>query len=131
MELCVITGSQEGLHKVFDMLINPGDTVLLDGFTYPGTVAALARDYDFLIIEDDSYYFLQFEKPWTPTLLSLDVDSRVTRTDTLSNILSPGLRIGFLTGPKPLIDSNSAYAGLNNAHQYSHTVRTELWTRQG
>ncbi|RLW09077.1 hypothetical protein DV515_00002706 [Chloebia gouldiae] len=174
MEVCVTTGSQEGLCKVFEMLINPGDNILLDAPTYAGTLAALrplgcniinipsdqhgiipkaleeilsawspedvknhsnhlpkflytipngcnptgnsltterkkeiyqlARKYDFLIIEDDPYYFLQFEKPWAPTFLSMDVDGRVIRTDSFSKILSSGLRIGFLTGPKPLID---------------------------
>ncbi|KAH0616098.1 hypothetical protein JD844_026944, partial [Phrynosoma platyrhinos] len=50
MELCVTTGSQEGLCKVrhkkdstvFEMLINPGDTILLDAPTYPGTLAAVS-----------------------------------------------------------------------------------------
>uniref|UniRef100_A0A673BSZ1 Aminotransferase class I/classII large domain-containing protein n=1 Tax=Sphaeramia orbicularis TaxID=375764 RepID=A0A673BSZ1_9TELE len=147
MEMCVTTGSQEGLCKVFEMLVNPGDNVLLDAPTYSGTLAALqplgcnlinvssdqhgmipsalkevlsrwapsevhepgssapkvlytipnggnptgasmtaqrkkeiyelARQYDMLIIEDDPYYFLQFDKPWAPTFLSMDVDGRV------------------------------------------------------
>uniref|UniRef100_A0A8C3S756 Aminotransferase class I/classII large domain-containing protein n=1 Tax=Chelydra serpentina TaxID=8475 RepID=A0A8C3S756_CHESE len=64
----------------------------------------LARCYDFLIIEDDPYYFLQFEKTKAPTFLSMDVDGRVIRCDTFSKIISAGLRLGFLTGPKPLID---------------------------
>uniref|UniRef100_A0A8C2QVJ4 Aminotransferase class I/classII large domain-containing protein n=1 Tax=Capra hircus TaxID=9925 RepID=A0A8C2QVJ4_CAPHI len=64
----------------------------------------LARKYDFLIIEDDPYYFMQFNKPWTPTFLSMDVDGRVIRADSFSKVLSSGLRIGFITGPKPLIE---------------------------
>ncbi|XP_035408691.1 kynurenine/alpha-aminoadipate aminotransferase, mitochondrial isoform X2 [Cygnus atratus] len=161
MEMCITTGSQEGLCKVFEMLINPGDNILLDAPTYAGTLAALrplgcniinvpsdqhgiipkalkgilsawspediknrshslpkflytipngcnptgnsltaerkkeiyqlARKYDFLIIEDDPYYFLQFEKPWAPTFLSMDLDGRVIRTDSLSKILSSGV----------------------------------------
>uniref|UniRef100_A0A8C7SU11 Aminoadipate aminotransferase n=1 Tax=Oncorhynchus mykiss TaxID=8022 RepID=A0A8C7SU11_ONCMY len=174
MDMCVTTGSQEGLCKVFEMLVNPGDNVLLDAPTYSGTLAALqplgcnlinvpsdqhgmipdglkevlsrwdpadvhkphstvprvlytipnggnptgasmitqrkrdiyelARQYDLLIIEDDPYYFLQFDKPWAPTFLSMDVDGRIIRTDSFSKILSSGLRIGFVTGPKPLVD---------------------------
>ncbi|RXM95645.1 Kynurenine/alpha-aminoadipate aminotransferase, mitochondrial [Acipenser ruthenus] len=161
LEMCVTTGSQEGLCKAFEMIINPGDNVLLDAPTYSGTLAALkplgcniinipsdqygmipealretlsqwrledvgkpnntipkllytipnggnptgasmtterkrevyqlAQDYDFLIIEDDPYYFLQFEKPWAPTFLSMDVDGRVLRTDSFSKILSSGV----------------------------------------
>uniref|UniRef100_A0A672UK07 Aminoadipate aminotransferase n=1 Tax=Strigops habroptila TaxID=2489341 RepID=A0A672UK07_STRHB len=132
MEVCITTGSQEGLGKVFEMLINPGDNILLDAPAYSGTLAALrplgcniinvpsdqhgiipnalkeilstwspddsrhlpkflytvpngcnptgnsltterkkeiyqlARKYDFLIIEDDPYYFIQFEKVICP-----------------------------------------------------------------
>ncbi|XP_066487975.1 kynurenine/alpha-aminoadipate aminotransferase, mitochondrial-like [Tiliqua scincoides] len=191
MEVCVTTGSQEGLCKVFEMLINPGDTILLDAPTYPGTLAALrplgcniinvpsdqhgivpkglkeilsrwspeeakkpnsnlpkflytipnggnptgtsltvdrkreiyqlAREYDFLIIEDDPYYFLQFNKPWAPTFLSMDIDGRVIRTDSFSKILSSGLRIGFLTGPKPLIDRVILHIQVSTMHTSTFT----------
>ncbi|NXD35166.1 AADAT protein, partial [Copsychus sechellarum] len=191
MEVCVTTGSQEGLSKVFEMLINPGDNILLDAPTYAGTLAALrplgcniinipsdqhgiipkalkeilsawspedvknssnhppkflytvpngcnptgnsltaerkkeiyqlARKYDFLIIEDDPYYFLQFEKPWAPTFLSMDVDGRVIRTDSFSKILSSGLRIGFLTGPKPLIDRVVLHIQVSTMHTSTFT----------
>ncbi|XP_006006337.1 kynurenine/alpha-aminoadipate aminotransferase, mitochondrial isoform X2 [Latimeria chalumnae] len=191
MEMCVTTGSQEGLCKAFEMLLNPGDTVLLDAPTYSGTLASLnplgcniinipsdqhgiipkalkeilakwnskevnsasskapkvlytipnggnptgasmtterkqeiyqlARDYDFLIIEDDPYYFLQFQKPWAPTFLSLDIDGRVIRTDSFSKILSSGLRIGFLTGPKPLVDRVILHIQASTMHTSTFT----------
>ncbi|KAG8453833.1 hypothetical protein GDO86_000456 [Hymenochirus boettgeri] len=41
MDLCVTVGSQDGLSKVFDMLVNPGDNVLVEEPTYPGSLAAL------------------------------------------------------------------------------------------
>ncbi|XP_058048159.1 kynurenine/alpha-aminoadipate aminotransferase, mitochondrial isoform X2 [Ahaetulla prasina] len=121
MEMCITTGSQEGLCKVFEMLINHGDNILLDAPTYPGTLAALARRYDFLIIEDDPYYFLQFNKPWAPTFLSMDIDGRVIRTDSFSKILSSGLRIGFLTGPKPLIDRIILHIQVSTMHTSTFT----------
>ncbi|XP_006277551.1 kynurenine/alpha-aminoadipate aminotransferase, mitochondrial isoform X1 [Alligator mississippiensis] len=191
MEICVTTGSQEGLCKVFEMLINPGDNILLDAPTYPGTLAALrplgcniinvpsdqhgiipealkeilsrwspedvknhcnnvpkflytipnggnptgtslttdrkkkiyqlARQYDFLVVEDDPYYFLQFNKPWPPTFLSMDIDGRVIRTDSFSKILSSGLRIGFLTGPKPLIDRVILHIQVSTMHTSTFT----------
>ncbi|XDB52908.1 PREDICTED: kynurenine/alpha-aminoadipate aminotransferase, mitochondrial isoform X1 [Capra hircus] len=174
MDMCVTCGSQEGLCKVFEMIVNPGDNILVNEPVYSGTIHALqplgcnminvssdehgiipdslretlsrwkpedskdpeknspkflytvpngnnpagnsltaerkreiyelARKYDFLIIEDDPYYFMQFNKPWTPTFLSMDVDGRVIRADSFSKVLSSGLRIGFITGPKPLIE---------------------------
>uniref|UniRef100_A0A4W6D948 Kynurenine/alpha-aminoadipate aminotransferase, mitochondrial n=1 Tax=Lates calcarifer TaxID=8187 RepID=A0A4W6D948_LATCA len=191
MDMCVTTGSQEGLCKVFEMLVNPGDNVLLDAPTYSGTLAALqplgcnlinvpsdqhgmipaalkevlsrwdpsevhkpgstapkvlytipnggnptgasmttqrkkevyelARQYDMLIIEDDPYYFLQFDKPWAPTFLSMDVDGRIIRTDSFSKILSSGLRIGFVTGPKPLVDRVVLHIQASTMHTSTFT----------
>ncbi|XP_034413030.1 kynurenine/alpha-aminoadipate aminotransferase, mitochondrial [Cyclopterus lumpus] len=190
-DMCVTTGSQEGLCKVFEMLVNPGDNVLLDAPTYSGTLAALqplgcnlinvasdqhgmipaalkevlsrwdpsevqkpgstapkilytipnggnptgasmtsqrkqevyklARQYDMLIIEDDPYYFLQFDKPWAPTFLSMDVDGRILRTDSFSKILSSGLRIGFVTGPKPLVDRVVLHIQASTMHTSTFT----------
>ncbi|XP_045408459.1 kynurenine/alpha-aminoadipate aminotransferase, mitochondrial-like isoform X2 [Lemur catta] len=76
----------------------------------------LARKYDFLIIEDDPYYFVQFDKPWAPTFLSMDVDGRVIRADSFSKVLSAGLRIGFLTGPKPLIERVVLHTQVSTLH---------------
>ncbi|XP_033961702.1 kynurenine/alpha-aminoadipate aminotransferase, mitochondrial isoform X1 [Pseudochaenichthys georgianus] len=191
MDMCVTTGSQEGLCKVFEMLVNPGDNVLLDAPTYSGTLAALqplgcnlinvssdqhgmipaalkevlsrwdpsevhkpgstapkilytipnggnptgasmttqrkqevyelARQYDMLIIEDDPYYFLQFDKPWAPTFLSMDVDGRILRTDSFSKILSSGLRMGFVTGPKPLVDRVVLHIQASTMHTSTFT----------
>ncbi|XP_030348648.1 kynurenine/alpha-aminoadipate aminotransferase, mitochondrial isoform X5 [Strigops habroptila] len=160
MEVCITTGSQEGLGKVFEMLINPGDNILLDAPAYSGTLAALrplgcniinvpsdqhgiipnalkeilstwspddsrhlpkflytvpngcnptgnsltterkkeiyqlARKYDFLIIEDDPYYFIQFEK--------------------IKNRFSDRTQASYR-------QSYSTHPGFNNAHQHFHT----------
>ncbi|XP_071951457.1 kynurenine/alpha-aminoadipate aminotransferase, mitochondrial-like isoform X2 [Antedon mediterranea] len=63
----------------------------------------IAQQYNFIILEDDPYYFLQFNKPKVPSFLSLDVDGRVLRFDSFSKVLSAGLRIGFVTGPQALL----------------------------
>ena len=39
-----------------------------------------------------------------PTFLSLDVDGRVLRLDSLSKILAPGIRLGFITASVQLIE---------------------------
>ncbi|XP_053442298.1 kynurenine/alpha-aminoadipate aminotransferase, mitochondrial-like [Nycticebus coucang] len=186
MDICVTTGSQDGLCKVFEMILNPGDNILLNEPVYAGTLEALrplgcnminvasdehgmipdslrevlskwkpedsknpkkntpkflytvpngnnptgnsltsdrkkeiyelARKYDFLIVEDDPYYFLQFNKTWAPTFLSMDVDGRVIRADSFSKVLSSGLRVGFLTGPKPLIERVVLHTEVSSLH---------------
>jgi kynurenine/2-aminoadipate aminotransferase len=67
-------------------------------------VYQIAREYDILIVEDDPYFYLQYSKPRLPSYLSMDTDGRVLRLDSFSKILSAGLRIGFVTGPQPLIE---------------------------
>ncbi|KAM3939169.1 kynurenine/alpha-aminoadipate aminotransferase, mitochondrial isoform 2-T2 [Leptodactylus fuscus] len=191
MAMCITTGSQEGLSKVFEMLVNPGDNVLIDTPTYSGTLAAvkplgcnligvptdqhgiipealkdiltrwrpedviipekkspkllytipnggnptgasltterkieiykIAQEYDLIIVEDDPYYFLQFNKPWAPSFLSMDIDGRVIRADSMSKILSSGLRIGYLTGPKPLIDRIILHMQASTLHTSAFT----------
>ncbi|XP_013409995.1 kynurenine/alpha-aminoadipate aminotransferase, mitochondrial-like, partial [Lingula anatina] len=41
LDLVVTTGSMDGLAKAFDMLIKPGDNILIDTPTYAGTLSAL------------------------------------------------------------------------------------------
>eukprot|EP01105_Mastigella_eilhardi_P007547 TRINITY_DN189_c0_g1_i2.p1 TRINITY_DN189_c0_g1~~TRINITY_DN189_c0_g1_i2.p1 ORF type:complete len:402 (-),score=135.41 TRINITY_DN189_c0_g1_i2:258-1463(-) len=71
-------------------------------------IYALAHKWDLLILEDDPYYFLTYPtepaKPMTPSLLSMDIDSRVIRLDSFSKIMSSGIRIGFATGHPFLIE---------------------------
>ncbi|KAI8073257.1 pyridoxal phosphate-dependent transferase [Gongronella butleri] len=67
-------------------------------------IYAICQKYDILIYEDDPYRFLEFKTDRTPSYLSMDVDGRVLRFDSLSKILSAGMRLGFVTGPKALVE---------------------------
>lgn len=72
----------------------------------------IASRFDLLILEDDPYYFLYYgrdemEKPSEqppPSLYSMDREGRVIRFDSLSKVLSAGMRLGFVTGPKLVVD---------------------------
>ncbi|XP_071487202.1 kynurenine/alpha-aminoadipate aminotransferase, mitochondrial-like [Diadema antillarum] len=66
-------------------------------------IYALAQRYDFIILEDDSYYFLQFDEPRRPSFLSMDSDGRVIRLDSFSKIIGAGFRLGWLSGPRALV----------------------------
>lgn len=60
---------------------------------------ALAEQYDFLIIEDDLDFEFHFSgKPLLP-LASLDKSNRVIYIGTMSKILAPGFRLGFVSAP--------------------------------
>ncbi|CAG8574289.1 2080_t:CDS:2, partial [Ambispora gerdemannii] len=161
------TGSQDLLTKAFEMLIDPGDNVLIESPAYAGalsflnsqsctlieietdeqglipdslsstlsnwssskrypkfiytvpvgnnptggsvsierkrTIYQIAHDFNILILEDDPYYYLQYNNPRIPSYFSLDTDGRVLRFDSMSKILSAGSRVGWVTGPAPLI----------------------------
>lgn len=44
----------------------------------------------------------------------MDVDGRVLRFDSLSKILSAGLRLGWVTGPKELVDRINMHTMVTN-----------------
>jgi len=64
---------------------------------------ALAREWDFMIIEDNCYYAFHFDAAPPPTLLTLDRaqsdgGGRVLQSDSCSKTVAPGLRIGWMAG---------------------------------
>lgn len=91
-------------------------------------IYAVAEKHDLYIIEDEPYFFLQFETEKNvtsgylngsssstsgaiesflyaivPSYLSLDVSGRVLRLDSTSKILAPGLRCSWMTGSADII----------------------------
>lgn len=55
------------------------------------------------IIEDDVYHELLFEQSPSPALKSLDDSGQVLYLGSVSKTLSPGLRIGWVVAPEPVI----------------------------
>ena len=61
-------------------------------------LAALARREDLTVIEDDVYRELVYDGEAPVSLWSLDHESPVLRLGTFSKSLTPGLRVGWVTG---------------------------------
>ncbi|KAJ3303347.1 hypothetical protein HDV03_003996 [Kappamyces sp. JEL0829] len=163
-------GSQDLMCKAYEMLVAPGDTILMESPTYVGVLAflrpygakmvevatdgqgliasslddilaqwnvqehgprprvlytvatagnptgvttptqrkkevyAVCSKYNVLILEDDPYYYLQYDQPLEQSYFSMDRDGRVLRFDSFSKVLSAGARLGFVTGPPALIE---------------------------
>ncbi len=57
---------------------------------------ALAREQQFLIIEDNAYGMFAYDAPPAPTLKSMDHARQVIYIGTFAKLLYPGLRVGFL-----------------------------------
>ena len=66
-------------------------------------VIELAVRHDVLVIEDDPYSALRFEGDPLPSLRSMDPDGRVIYVGTLSKVLSPGLRIGYVAADHAIL----------------------------
>ncbi|MBU4556094.1 MAG: PLP-dependent aminotransferase family protein [Actinobacteria bacterium] len=61
----------------------------------------LAREYDIPVIEDDPYGRLRFEGGHVKPLRALD--DEVIYLGTFSKIFAPGLRLGWMTAPQPIL----------------------------
>ena len=79
-----------------------------NGGVYP------CSEYNLIILEDDPYFFLQYLPNRPSSFLSLDTEGRVLRFDSFSKVLSSGIRLGFVTGPPPLIERINLHMQVSN-----------------
>lgn len=67
-------------------------------------IIALCKEAQIPIIEDDVYRELWLDKKPPAPLKAMDQDGQVLYIGSLSKALSPGLRIGWIAGPEPIIE---------------------------
>jgi len=72
-------------------------------------IVALAREYDFWIVEDAPYRRLRYWGEDVPSLWSI-APERVLHMSSFSKLLSPGLRLGYVVGPAEMIATISRWA---------------------
>jgi 2-aminoadipate transaminase len=63
----------------------------------------LACKYNVIILEDNPYGEIRFEGENIPTVKSLDTEGRVIYVGSFSKVIAPGLRVGFVSAPKEII----------------------------
>jgi GntR family transcriptional regulator/MocR family aminotransferase len=79
---------------------------------------------DFLIIEDDYENETSFSGLPNPALKSLDRSGRVIYVGSLSKSLAPGLRLGYIVAPQPLIEELRALRRLMIRHPTAFIQRS-------
>lgn len=79
---------------------NPGGTTL--PLERRRKLAELAREHDLILVEDDPYGELRYEGEDLTPIFPL-APERTIYLSTFSKTLSPGLRLGYVVAPKPII----------------------------
>ncbi|KAK5989568.1 Aminotransferase swnA [Cladobotryum mycophilum] len=131
-------------------------TGITQSTTRKKAIYQIAERHDLLILEDDPYFFLRLNEFSTPldtyppfslfdkfreslpkSYLSLDKSGRVIRVESTSKILAPGLRCGWLTASRQIVDifANFAEVGPSSPSGPSQVMLYKLlvenWGQEG
>lgn len=90
----------------------------------------LAKQYHVMILEDSPYFELCYSDEQIPSIKSLDTEGIVAFAGSLSKILAPGLRVGFLIAPKEVIKNVTKCKQISDVHtnMLSQTLAHEFLT---
>jgi 2-aminoadipate transaminase len=88
----------------------------------------LAREYDFVIVEDDPYRRIRFAGDPVPTIKSFDTDGRVVALGTTSKTLMPGLKIGWINGPADMVRRMAALKSDGGGSPLTQRIAASLFT---
>lgn len=94
-------------------------------------ILELAETYDFMIFEDNPYGELRFAGEDVPTMKSMDKNGRVVYFGSFSKILSPGLRLGFVSCDPALMERMIICKQVEDVHTnvLSQMIAYEFVTR--
>ncbi|MEL6680534.1 MAG: PLP-dependent aminotransferase family protein, partial [Pseudomonadota bacterium] len=88
---------------------------------------ARAEREDFVVIEDDYDFEMSYLRPHSPALKSLDRQGRVVYVGSFSKSLFPGLRLGYMVGPAPLVERARSLRTLVARHPPGLTQRAAAY----
>ncbi|WP_134684875.1 aminotransferase-like domain-containing protein [Brevibacillus migulae] len=93
------------------------------------TIARLAAKYDVYVVEDDFMADLGDRRGFDP-IFAYDQSGHVVYLKSFSKIIFPGLRIGAVVLPEPLLDSFHTYNGQNVAALLSQAA-LDIYIKNG
>jgi 2-aminoadipate transaminase len=86
------------------------------------TLLEFARRNNFVILEDNPYGDLRWNGEHIPSIKSLDTDGHVIYSGSFSKILSPGLRVGYVSANKEIISKITVCKQVSDVH-------TNIWAQ--
>jgi 2-aminoadipate transaminase len=87
----------------------------------------LASQYDFVVVEDDPYRRIRFEGTAVRPIKSLDRAGRVIGLGTVSKILGPGLRIGWVNAAPDIVRRMAAHKSDHGSCPLMQRIVTQLF----
>lgn len=82
----------------------------------------LAKRYQVMILEDNPYGDLRFAGEHVPPIKSIDEDGLVVYMGSFSKVVSPGMRVGYAIGPKPILQKMIVC-------KQGEDVHTNIWSQ--
>lgn len=82
----------------------------------------LAKRYQVMILEDNPYGDLRFAGEHVPPIKSMDEDGLVVYMGSFSKVVSPGMRVGYAIGPKPILQKMIVC-------KQGEDVHTNIWSQ--
>lgn len=76
----------------------------------------LAKKYGIMILEDNPYGDIRFAGENIPSIKTMDKDGIVIYSRTFSKTLAPGLRVGYVCAPKPVIQKMVVCKQVSDVH---------------
>jgi 2-aminoadipate transaminase len=107
LERVLLAGARPKLAHVIPNFQNPAGYTL--SLPKRQRLLELAREYDFVVFEDDPYVDIRFEGEPLPRMLELDPE-RVVYASSFSKTVCPGIRVGYLVGPRDVIAQVTKHA---------------------
>ncbi|RFU72446.1 aromatic aminotransferase aro8 [Trichoderma arundinaceum] len=144
-------------HLLYTVPSGQNPTGATQGFERRRAIYQVAQKHDIFILEDEPYYFLQMQ-PYTgrgqpdapvpnnveefvssliPTYVSMDVDGRVMRMDSLSKVLVPGSRLGWIVASEQIVERYQRHAEVASqgpsgfSQVIVHKLLDETWGHEG
>ena len=100
LERLLSTGLRPTLAHIIPNFQNPAGYTL--SLPKRKRLLELSHEYGFVVFEDDPYVELRFSGESLPTMLSMDPES-VVYASSFSKTVAPGIRVGYLVGPREVI----------------------------